>query len=140
MKKPPPSPMTAAICLLAAALVLGTVSQPGAAVVCLSSDGHVAVESILDPCCSGDAPHDGGGGDRSAWAAGSCGDCVDVELKVLPLGSKGTRLSPPEVLSKGCPVPPLGNDASLNLLAEPSVGMGHRSQLLDPLRTIVLLI
>lgn len=132
--------MTAATCLLAAALVLGTVSQPGATVVCLGSDGHVAVESILDPCCAGDALHDEGGADRSAWAADSCGDCVDVELKILPLGSKGTRLSPPEVLGEGCPLAPRGDDASRRLLGDPSVGMGQRSQLLDPIRTIVLLI
>jgi hypothetical protein len=131
--------MTVATCLLAAVLVLGTASGPATAVVCIGSDGHVDVESIFDPCCTAGTPHDGAGAPDLGSAAGSCGDCVDVELKLLPVESNSTRLLSSETIAETCP-PVLGHDAAGGTLpAGPSTRMGQRSRLLDCIGSVVLL-
>jgi len=92
----PRHPMTATICMLAAALTLGGAGQLDAVVVCVGPDGHIDVESFLDGCCTSATAGDKDGGAGPTLAGSACGDCADVQLTKPPLRTKRSHLSQPD--------------------------------------------
>ncbi|RLE25340.1 MAG: hypothetical protein DRJ65_07995 [Acidobacteria bacterium] len=87
--------MTAAVYLLIALFATTGGVQIGAAVVCVGADGHIDVESFFDGCCSPAAPDDHGAGVNVVMNGSACGDCVDVQLRVVPIRTrKGSLASP----------------------------------------------
>ena len=70
-------------------------AQVGAAVVCVGADGHIDVESFFDGCCSPVLPDDHGPDVNVLVDGSSCGDCVDVQLRMVPLKTREGSLSFP---------------------------------------------
>jgi len=88
-------------CLVAAVLVLSNVAQLGSAVVCVGSDGHVAVEPSVCACCAVTASHDERVPAGLAPASSSCSNCVDVPLRVSLLKPKAPQLSTADFNAEG---------------------------------------
>jgi hypothetical protein len=92
--------LIAALCVLATATAGGGL---GAAVICVGSDGHAGIESLMDGCCLSM------GAQASAPSVGSkasnypCGDCVDVILEVSPISSRPVHLDLPSQVALECP-------------------------------------
>ncbi len=90
-----PRLMTAAVYLLIALFATTGGIQIGGAVICVGADGHIDVESFFDGCCSPVAPGDHGAGLTGVVNGSSCGDCVDVHLRMVPLKTRDGWLSSP---------------------------------------------
>lgn len=73
--------------------------QIGAAVVCMGADGHIDVESVFDGCCSPVVHGEHFAGPSLVAATSSCGDCVDVQLRVVPLKTREGSLSSPDTIA-----------------------------------------
>ena len=71
--------------------------QIGAAVVCVGADGHIDVESVFDGCCNPVAADDHGAGVNVVVDGSSCGDCVDVQLRMVPLKTREGWLFSPTI-------------------------------------------
>ena len=90
--------------LIAALCVLATVTAGGglgAAVICVGSDGHAGIESLMDGCClspRAQAPTSSFGTKASNHP---CGDCVDVLLS--PISSRYVHLDLPSQAALDCP-------------------------------------
>ncbi len=89
--------MTAAVYLLAFLFATTGGVQIGAAVVCVGADGHIDVENFFDGCCSPVVPDDHGTGVTVVVDGSSCGDCVDVQLRMVPLKTREGWLFSPTI-------------------------------------------
>jgi len=81
--------MIAAVYLLIALFAANGGLHRGESVVCVGADGHIDVESFFDGCCGPVAHDDHGAGVNLVMDGSSCGDCVDVHLRVVPLKTRG---------------------------------------------------
>ena len=131
--------MTTWVRMLAVVFAVGGAAQLGAAVVCVGSDGHIGVESLLDQCCISAATLDDRGGSRLMSATSSCGDCVDVQLSVPLSKSRETRLCSSEIIAEVRSFAPSRDSDCAELFALPSLPIDQRPLSLAPVTTIVLL-
>lgn len=113
--------------------------QIGAAVVCVGADGHIDVESIFDGCCSSVAPDDHGVGMNLVMDTSSCGDCVDVQLRVVPMKTRKGLLSCPDISAGVRSILSSCGDGIGVRSSEPSESYDRRSQALILLSTVILL-
>ncbi len=90
-----PRLMTAAVYLLIALFATTGGLQIGGAVVCVGADGHIDVESFFDGCCMPVVPDEHGAGVNVVVDGSSCGDCVDVQLRMVPLQTRQGWLPSP---------------------------------------------
>ncbi len=84
--------------LIAALCVFVTVTAGGglgAAVICVGSDGHAGIESLMDECCLSLGTPDSALGLEVKSPNHGCGDCVDVILAVPPISSRSVHLDAP---------------------------------------------
>lgn len=81
--------------MLTAVLALSNAVQVSAAVVCIGSDGHVGVETLLEGCCISGAPGAQSDAAGTGLKSPNCGDCADVQLKVSFLRAKDHSLAQP---------------------------------------------
>lgn len=91
--------MTAAVYLLISLFATTGGAQIGAAVVCVGADGHIDVESFFDGCCSPVVPEDHTTGANGVMDASSCGDCVDVQLRIVPMKTRKGSLFSPDIIA-----------------------------------------
>jgi hypothetical protein len=61
-----------------AVVLLAAVIGPGTGVLCISSDGHCAVENPFSNCCG--AASAGTPGGSLFFASADCGDCTDIPI------------------------------------------------------------
>ena len=134
-----PRLMTAAVYLLIALFATTGGLQRGDGMVCVGADGHIDVENFFEGCCSPAAPDDHGAGVNLVMNESSCGDCVDVQLRMVPLKTRDGRLPPPNSnsgirsVTSICGAVPSGRNAASN------DGNDRRSLSLRLLSTVVLL-
>jgi hypothetical protein len=108
-------------------------------VVCRSTDGHVAVESVLADCCASHPLREPG---RSLSPSSDCDGCVDTPLVQTALqrdpGPPRGLLPPPESLSVGSPFPTLPLAPS-TVAVKPAHG-APAATALSTRRSVVLLV
>lgn len=131
--------MTAAVCMLIALFASTGGAQIGAAVVCVGADGHIDVESVFDGCCSPVAPGEHFAGTSLVAATSSCGDCVDVQLRVVPLKTRRGSLSSPNMIAGVRSIEPSCGAGNGGVKAAFPNSNDRRSQSLTLLSTVVLL-
>jgi hypothetical protein len=136
MKKQLKPPLTAAVCVLATALLLANVAQLGGVVVCIGFNGHVGIESLLEGCCISAMPRGASEDAEVAAISSTCGDCTDVKVTALALKSDETLWCQPNLDEGhiGCPAC-LGEDGH----TENATDMDQHSRSLSPLSTVILL-
>ncbi len=131
--------MIAAVYLLIALFAANGGLHRGESVVCVGADGHIDVESFFDGCCGPVAHDDHGAGVNLVMDGSSCGDCVDVHLRVVPLKTRGGHLSSPNIntgvrsITSRCGAGTGGRNVASH------EGNERRSQSLTLLSTVVLL-
>jgi hypothetical protein len=125
--------------MLAAALALGSTGQLDGTVACVGFVGQVDVESSSCTCCAVSASHDDSIRTGLAPALPSCDDCVDVQLRVLPLRFKGNQLSAFCINADGRRLALSSGGGCSNHLLAVMGQVDQRWRSLSPLSTVVLL-
>jgi len=129
--------MTATVLMLAAMLALSNAAQLGSSVVCVGSDGHIDVETVVCTCCSVPASHGESFHSELAPSIPSCSDCVDVPMSV-PSDKSGTPLlSTPQAEGRMIALSIAGGCRTGLLF--PANQMDQHWQSLSSLSTVVLL-
>lgn len=134
-----PRLMTAAVYLLIALFATTGGLQRGESVVCVGADGHIDIENFFDGCCGPVAHEDHGTGVNLVMDGSSCGDCVDVQLRVVPLKTRGGHLSSPSIKTGVRSIASRRGAGAGGRNAVFHDGNDRRSQSLTLLSTVVLL-
>ena len=129
--------LAVSIWALAVVIASGSGAVLDAGVACVGFDDHIDVESLLEGCCISTIPDLQGG--VVVTPGDSCGDCVDVELKVSSFKAAKSLLSPPVddsgffLCSQCC------NGGREPRSADVVNRMDQHSRSLSPLSTVILL-